>query len=68
MASVAASVTGVVTHPEDDLVLAAAVSTQVDYLVTGDKKLRGLGVFQGVQIVTPREFVDLIDAVVGDKA
>lgn len=27
---------GVATHPEDDLVLAAAVNAEADYLVTGD--------------------------------
>ena len=31
------TVTGVATHPEDDLGLAAAVSVGADYLVTGDR-------------------------------
>jgi len=46
-------VSGVATHREDDLVLAAAVSADADYLVTGDKQLLRLGSFQGVTIVSP---------------
>jgi uncharacterized protein len=55
------SVTGVATHPEDDLVLATAVSAGADYLVTGDRKLQRLGSYEGVTIVSPRQFLDLLD-------
>lgn len=54
------SVAGVATHPEDDLILAAAVSAQVNYLVTGDAKLLRLGAYAGVQIVTPRRFLEIL--------
>lgn len=50
-------VSGVATHPEDDLVLATAVSGQVDYLVTLDRQLLSLGEYQGVRIVSTREFL-----------
>jgi uncharacterized protein len=50
------TVSGVASHPEDDLILATAVSAQADYLVTGDRQLLALGEYQGVQIVTPRDF------------
>src|SRR3954451_15358885 len=33
-------VTGIATHPEDDPILATALSAQSDYLVTGDQRLR----------------------------
>ena len=49
---------GVATHPEDDLVLATAVSAQADYLVTRDRQLLKLGSYQGVAIVSPTEFLD----------
>lgn len=49
---------GVATHPEDDLVLAAAVSAKADYLVTGDGKLQEIGSYEGVTIVSPRKFVE----------
>lgn len=55
-------VSGVASHPEDDLELAAAVSAQVDYLVTGDRMLQRLGSYQGVSIRSPRAFLDLLAA------
>lgn len=51
---------GVATHQEDDLTLASAVSAHADCLVTGDKKLQALGNYQGVRIVSPREFLELL--------
>jgi len=54
-------VQGVATHPEDDLVLATAVSGQADYLVTGDGPLRRqVPGYRGVRLVTAREFVELL--------
>jgi len=45
----------------DDLpVLGTAVAGQVNYLVTGDKRLRELGDYHGIPIVSPREFYDLV--------
>jgi uncharacterized protein len=55
-------VQGVATHPEDDLILASAVSAQVDYLVTGDQQLQRLGSYQGVTIVSPRRFLEILAA------
>ena len=55
-------ITGRATHPEDDLILATAVSGEASYLVTGDRKLRAVGVFQGVTILTPREFLDRLES------
>ena len=54
-------VQGVATHPEDDLVLATAVSASADYLVTGDAQLQKLGAYEGVKIVSPREFLSLLE-------
>jgi putative PIN family toxin of toxin-antitoxin system len=42
----------IATHPEDDLILATAVSAKADYLVTGDSKLQRLRTYQAVVIVT----------------
>ncbi len=58
--TVTAVVQGVATQPEDDWVLAAAVSFQADYLVTGDKKLQQLGAYQGVAIMSPRAFLAIL--------
>lgn len=59
--AVTVTVSGVATHPEDDLVLAAAVSTEADFLVTGDRQLLKLGQYEGVRIVSPREFLAILD-------
>jgi putative PIN family toxin of toxin-antitoxin system len=55
------AVQGVATHPEDDPILATAVSAHADYLVTGDAQLLKLGTYDGVSIVSPRVFLDLIE-------
>jgi putative PIN family toxin of toxin-antitoxin system len=62
--AITAEVAGVATHPEDDPVLATAVSEQGTdgiYLVTGDAQLRKLGTYQRVVILTPREFLSLLE-------
>jgi putative PIN family toxin of toxin-antitoxin system len=59
-AAVTAVVAGGATHPEDDAILAAAVSAHADYLVTGDKALQALRTFSGVTIVAPSDVVRLV--------
>jgi putative PIN family toxin of toxin-antitoxin system len=54
-------VSEVATHPEDDLVLATAVSASVQYLVTGDIQLQKLGSYQGVTILSPRDFLTVLE-------
>lgn len=51
---------GVGEDEEDDLVLATAVAARADYLVTGDQFLLDLVEFRGIQIVTPREFLEIL--------
>lgn len=53
-------VSGIATHPEDDLLLSTAVSGAADYLVTHDKQLLTLQVFQGILIVRPGVVVGVI--------
>jgi putative PIN family toxin of toxin-antitoxin system len=63
-----AEVSGVATHPEDDPVLATAVSAGVDYLVSGDKQLQRLGRYEGVIILSPRDFLALLEQQAGEEA
>jgi putative PIN family toxin of toxin-antitoxin system len=42
--------------PDDDKVLACAISVEADYLITGDRHLLKLGSFASVSIVTPADF------------
>lgn len=51
----------VATHPADDPILATAVHGRADYLVTGDKQLLLLRGIEGIEIVSPRAFLDLLD-------
>ncbi len=54
-------VSGVATQPEDDLVLATAVSAQAEYLVTGDGPFRRrVPSYQGIRLVSPREFLEIL--------
>jgi uncharacterized protein len=47
--------------PKDDPIVATAVAGKADYLVTGDKAhLLPLKEYQGIRIVSPREFVELL--------
>jgi putative PIN family toxin of toxin-antitoxin system len=47
--------------PKDDYLLGYSAIAQVDYLVSGDRDLLELGAFQGVRIVSPADFVNLVE-------
>lgn len=50
------------TDPDDNIIIACALAGQADYIVTGDKKhLLPLKAYEGVQIVTARMFVEILD-------
>jgi len=42
--------------PEDDEVIACAVSVGADYLITGDSDLKKIGNYGVVSIISPRAF------------
>jgi predicted nucleic acid-binding protein len=54
-------VSGVAAHPEDDLVLATAVGANADYLVTGVKQLLETSFYEGTTILSPREFLTILE-------
>jgi len=58
MTGITIEVAGVATHPEDDRILATAVSAGADYLVTGDSQLLRLRRFRTVRVVSPPAFVE----------
>jgi len=62
------TIAGIATHPEDDRILEAATTAGADYLVTGDKKLQDLKKYQGVTIVSARQFVTLLEGEGGEHA
>jgi len=54
------TVAGLASHPEDDLVLVTVASGETTHLVTGDRQLIALESFEEADIVTPREFLDIL--------
>ena len=44
--------------PKDDKLLELAISGNADYLVTGDNDLLVLNPFRGIEIITPRDFLE----------
>jgi len=58
---IAVQVAGVATHPEDHLVLAAAISARVDYLVTSDRRFRTrVPRYEGIVLLSPAEFLTIL--------
>ncbi|MDH7503578.1 MAG: putative toxin-antitoxin system toxin component, PIN family [Verrucomicrobiota bacterium] len=45
----------------DDVVLATAVAAQAEVIVTGDSDLLVLKEYQGIRILSPRQFLELLD-------
>jgi uncharacterized protein len=54
--------TPVCRDPDDDLVLATAVGAGATMIVTGDDDLLVLRNYSGIEIATPRRFLELLDA------
>ena len=54
------SLDAVSDDPKDNHILAAALETACEYIVSGDRHLLDLHEFQGIHIVTPREFLTLL--------
>ena len=51
---------GVSRDPKDDAVVACAQEGAADYIVSGDQDLLVLGAYQGIRILTPRQFAELL--------
>ncbi len=49
-------ITGICRDTDDDNIIVCAVAAKADYLVTGDSELLEIREYQGVKIVTPRDF------------
>jgi len=47
--------------PEDNRVLECAQESQADYIVSGDVHLLGIKEFEGTKILTPGEFLYILD-------
>lgn len=47
--------------PNDDVVLATAVAARAEVIVTGDDDLLVLKEYQGIRIMSPRQFLEMLD-------
>jgi putative PIN family toxin of toxin-antitoxin system len=45
---------------DDDHVLACAIAAQIDYIISGDKDLLVLGIYQNIPIVNAAQFINLL--------
>lgn len=52
---------GVTRDPKDDKFLDAAVSANAAFLVSSDHDLQTLKEFHGIKIVSPKEFLDILE-------
>jgi uncharacterized protein len=50
----------IITDPDDDHVLACALAADARLIVSGDKHLLGLGVFQNIEIITAAQSLERI--------
>jgi predicted nucleic acid-binding protein len=57
------AVRGVCRDPDDDIFLTAALSGGVNHIISGDRDLQALVEYQGVQVVSPREFAESLGIV-----
>jgi putative PIN family toxin of toxin-antitoxin system len=48
--------------PDDDRVLEAAIAGKADVIVSGDRDILILGAFEGIPIVQPRAFRDMVES------
>ena len=48
--------------PDDDRVLECAVAGKADHIVSGDRHLLKLCAYEGIPIMTARQFMDAIEA------
>jgi putative PIN family toxin of toxin-antitoxin system len=56
------SIRGFCRDPKDDMVLECALLAGAEIIVTGDKDLLTIGIFRGIRILTPREFLTFQEA------
>jgi len=47
--------------PKDDMIVSCAVAVGADYIISRDRDLLDLGNYQQIQIVTPEQFMRILD-------
>jgi hypothetical protein len=62
------TVCGVAEDGADNLVLETAVAGDAAVLVTGDRHLQAIGRYRDVEILSPRQFLEVLVGDAGDEA
>lgn len=52
------NIRGICRDPGDDIFLSCAVAAEVDVIVSGDKDLLDMGCFNGIPIISVRDFLE----------
>ena len=55
-------VNAIAEDPDDDIVIATALATNANVIVSGDQHLLNLGDYDGIPMMTPRSFLQLLEA------
>jgi putative PIN family toxin of toxin-antitoxin system len=59
--SITSTVSGIAAHPEDDLVIATALSGNASVIVTGDREFLPVRQYEGIEIILPLDFLTRLD-------
>jgi putative PIN family toxin of toxin-antitoxin system len=51
----------VLKDPDDDRILETAIAAEADVIVSGDRHLLDLGSYKGIPILTPRQFLAMLE-------
>jgi len=50
------------TDPSDNMFLECAVEGRADFIISGDRHLKDLRVYKGIEILDPSTFLEKIDS------
>ena len=56
------TVSVIADDPADDKILAGAVEGQANFIITGDHHLLDLNIYQGIRIMSPTEFLKVLES------
>ncbi|MCC6791408.1 MAG: putative toxin-antitoxin system toxin component, PIN family [Thermomicrobiales bacterium] len=55
------SIQAILNDPKDDMFIECAVAGGADVIISGDRHLLAMGVYGEIRIVTPAEFLEILD-------
>jgi len=54
---IAEQITGICRDPDDDKFISCAVSASAEFIVSGDRDLLDLGLYESIRIISPSDFL-----------